>query len=101
MINVVVITQKDNFFIPRNIEKIIKNNSRDTNLIGVSVIESKGALNRNFNFIDYKENLKNEKEFLNYFSLKYKLKFRIKLLFSKDGRKLLREEILRKYFKKI
>jgi folate-dependent phosphoribosylglycinamide formyltransferase PurN len=45
MINVVVITQKDNFFIPRNIEKIIKNNSRDTNLIGVSVIESKGALN--------------------------------------------------------
>lgn len=45
MINVVVITQKDNFFIPKNIEKIIKNNSRDLNLIGVSVIESKGALN--------------------------------------------------------
>lgn len=45
MINVVVITQKDNFFIPKNIEKIIKNNSIDTNLVGVSVIESKGALN--------------------------------------------------------
>jgi methionyl-tRNA formyltransferase len=45
MINALVITQKDNFFIPKNIEKIIKNNSKDINLIGVSVIESKGALN--------------------------------------------------------
>jgi folate-dependent phosphoribosylglycinamide formyltransferase PurN len=45
MINVVVITQKDDFFIPKNIEKIIQNNSKNINLIGVSVIESKGALN--------------------------------------------------------
>lgn len=45
MINAIIITQKDNFFIPKNIEKIIKNNSKDVNLVGVSVIESKGALN--------------------------------------------------------
>jgi len=45
MINVVIITQKDNFFIPINIEKIIKNNSKDIVLIGVNVIKSKRAIN--------------------------------------------------------
>ncbi len=45
MINVVIVTQKDNFFIPINIEKIIKNNIKDVILIGVNVIKSKGAIN--------------------------------------------------------
>jgi methionyl-tRNA formyltransferase len=45
MINIIIITQKDNFFIPKNIEKIIKNNSEEVNLKEVCVILSKGALN--------------------------------------------------------
>jgi len=68
--------------------------------INVYVTEMDLGLNRNFKLIDYTKNLKNEKEFLIYFSLKYKLKFRIKLLFNNRGRKLLREEISRIYFKK-
>tara|TARA_B110000027_G_scaffold134016_1_gene164441 strand:- start:2921 stop:3886 length:966 start_codon:yes stop_codon:yes gene_type:complete len=63
--------------------------------INVYVSEMDLGLNRNFNFIDYTKNLKSEKEFLTYFSLKYKLKFRIRLLFNNEGRKLLREEISR------
>ena len=45
MINVVVITQNDNFFIPKNINKILEKNYGDVNLVGVTVIRSKGSLN--------------------------------------------------------
>lgn len=45
MINVVIITQKDNFFIPKNINKILEKNSADVNIAGITVIKSEGSLN--------------------------------------------------------
>jgi len=45
MINVAILTQQDNFFIPKNIEKIINYNCKDINLVEVCIIKSKGALN--------------------------------------------------------
>ncbi|MDB4556691.1 formyltransferase family protein [Akkermansiaceae bacterium] len=45
MINVEIITQKDNFFIPKNVKKIIDLNRKDVTLTGVTLISSDGALN--------------------------------------------------------
>lgn len=61
-------------------------------------------LNRIFDFgsIDIQA-MENDKEFLKYFSYRYKFLFRLKLLFKRDGLKLLFNEIKSKidgYYKK-
>ena len=68
------------------------------NAIDVSVCDLDKDLNIKFNFININLNRNISKEFLVYFSKLYKLKFRVKLLKTSNGRLSLINEIKKKCF---
>lgn len=74
-------------------------NSNATNCEGISAyIDEMDTINRiNFNFENIYPLNKNDKRFLKYFSKKYKLIFRIKLLMTSVGRRKLIDELKLKF----
>jgi hypothetical protein len=65
--------------------------------INVYVSEMDLTLKKEFNFVTTTINIKTSKYFLIYFSKLYKLKYRVRLLRSSDGRKQIKEELIRKF----